>query len=166
MSPPLQINDMDMGNVIYSITADPQLREKLDSWEHKFKQKSKQFWDDEIKRMNLALSKEGFDHSIIEVYSAKRVNAMGDLFGLAPGMSFDLTENDTDGQPWDFNVQAKRDKAEQLVSDKKALLLIGSPMCSAFSQIQGLNFSKMDPVTVQKIIAYGTRHLEFCMHLY
>lgn len=159
-------NDIEMGNVIYSITADTKLRDKLELWEHKFKQQSQQSWDDEVKKMNVALAKEGFEHSIVEIYSPKRVNGIGNLLGLAPGMSLDLTELDIDGQPWDFNVPEKCARAEKLVRDKKALLLIGSPMCSAFSQIQGLNFSKMDAADVQKVIAYGTKHLEFCLKLY
>ena len=86
--------------------------------------------------------------------------------GLMPGMSLDLTENDVDGKPWDFNIEEKRDRAERLVKQKKALLLIGSPMCSAFSQIQGINFAKMTTQEVHKVIEYGTRHLEFCAKLY
>ena len=46
------------------------------------------------------------------------------------------------------------------------MLLIGSPTCSAFSQLQNLNFNKMNPEEVQKVIAHGTRHLEFCLELY
>ena len=68
---------------------------------------------------------------------------MGEIMGLIPGMSLDLTENDTDGQPWDFNKEEKREKAMRLVKSKKALLLIGSPMCAAFSQLQNINFSRM-----------------------
>jgi len=91
---------------------------------------------------------------------------MGELIGLIPGMALDLTENDVDGLPWDFNNPEKRARADKLVRDKKALLLIGSPMCSAFSQIQGLNYSKMTPENVEQVINYGKRHLEFCAKLY
>lgn len=65
---------------------------------------------------------------------------MGELSGLTPGMSSDLTENDVDGLPGDSNDPEKRARAEQLVRSKKALLLIGRPMCSALSQIQAINF--------------------------
>jgi len=60
----------------------------------------------------------------------------------------------------------RRVKAERLVREKKALLVIGSPMCSAFSQIQNLNFSKMSPMDVKRVVDYGTTHLEFCVKLY
>ena len=86
--------------------------------------------------------------------------------GLMPGMALDLTENDCDGKPWDFNVEEKRQRAMELVKSKKALLVIGSPMCSAFSQIQNINFSKMTADDVIKVKAYGTRHLEFSLQLY
>ena len=48
---------------------------------------------------------------------------MAELMGIIPGMSLDLTENDIDGQPWDFNNPEKRERAEELVRNKKALLL-------------------------------------------
>ena len=86
---------------------------------------------------------------------------------LSPGMAFDLTQNDPeDGQPWDFNVLEKAEKAKKWIQNHKPLLLIGSPMCSAFSQIQNINFSRMSPEDVDRVIEYGTRHLEFCIDLY
>lgn len=86
--------------------------------------------------------------------------------GLIPGMALDLTENDVDGLPWDFNNPEKRVRAEQLIRDKKTSSFIGSPVCSAFSQIQGLNFNKMTPDNVEQVISYGRKHLEFCARLY
>ena len=62
------------------------------------------------------------------------------MWALLPGWPPDLTINDPDdGVPWDFNIQEKRDKAEQMVQDKKGLSLIGSPMCSAINQLQSLS---------------------------
>ena len=53
---------------------------------------------------------------VTEVYSPLRINAMIERIGLAPGMSLDLTTMDPeDNQPWDFNVEEKRDKARRLV---------------------------------------------------
>ena len=66
-----------------------------------------------------------------------------------PGMALDLTVNDVDGMPWDFNVEEKRNKARQMVYEKRALLLIGSPMCSAFSQLQSINFSRMSKADIK-----------------
>ena len=68
--------------------------------------------------------------------------------------------------PWDFNVAEKRDKAEALVAKGSAMLIIGSPMCSAFSQLQTLNWRRLGPEKVDKMIRDGTRHLRFCAKLY
>ena len=46
-----------------------------------------------------------------------------------------------DGQPWDFNDPRKQRKAVNKVLKERSLLLIGSPMCPAFSQIQRLNWA-------------------------
>ena len=109
--------------------------------------------------MNAALAKEGIQASDTEVYSPKRVTGMAELMGLIPGMALDLPTNDCDGKPWDFNVTEKRERAMEMIRSKRALLLIGSPMCSAFSQLQGINFSKMSAENVKEVQEHGRRHL-------
>ena len=85
-----------------------------------------------------------------ELYSPPRVNSMVERMRLVPGLSLDLTTVDPeDNCPWDFNVQAKRDKAERLIKGKRAVLLVVSPMCAAFSRLQNLNFPKMEPTRVK-----------------
>ena len=153
-------DDINMQAAIFSISADHEL-----SYREYYKH-DKQTLDDGVKKMNAALAKEGFEYSIIEAYSPKRVTGMGELMGLIPGMSLDLTENDVDGQPWDFNIADKRERAMRLVKSKKALLLIGSPMCAAFSQLQNINFGRMSPIDVERVKKHGTKHLEFCAELY
>ena len=79
----------------------------------------------------------------------------------------DLTVVDPDdGQPWDFNVKAKRDKAERIIADGRAMLLIGSPMCSAFSQLQTLNKWSTPEVVRNMRLQEARRHIEFCCKLY
>ena len=46
------------------------------------------------------------------------------------GFSLDLTVMDEDGLPWDFNNQAKREKARRIVREQKPYMLIGSPACN------------------------------------
>ena len=41
-----------------------------------------------------------------------------------------------------------------------------SPMCTAFSTMNNLNYPKMCPEEVQKRMEYGRRHLECCAKLY
>ena len=63
-------------------------------------------------------------------------------------------------------MKEMREKAMRRVKECKALLLIGSPMCSAFSALQNINFAKMSKEQVDEVVGYGMRHLEFCMELY
>ena len=64
---------------------------------------------------------------IHEIYSPVRVNGMASKLGLMPGMSLDLTVEDEEGNAWDFDKAAMREKAEKLIRHDKPLLLIGSP---------------------------------------
>ena len=66
---------------------------------------------------------------VSEVYSAPRVTATA-------------TRNP---KPWDFNDLAKCDEAEKLLDEQRPHLPIGSPMCTAFSNMQNLNKAKRDP---------------------
>ena len=101
--------------------------------------------------MHEALKKEGIDNAVMEVFSQPRVIGMAERLGIMPGLSLDLTGLDKDdGQPSDFNVKAKRDKAMDIVLGKQALLIIGSPMCKSFSKLMNWNWKRMDPVKKEK----------------
>ena len=55
------------------------------------------------------------------------------------GWSLDRTTVNDAGERWDFNDPRKRAQAKKLVQDRKPRMLIGSPMCTAFSALQTLN---------------------------
>ena len=115
-------------------------------------------WDSDACKALEALKAYGSDvsHHVTEVYSPPRVASMASKLGMIPGMSFDLTRVDPDdGKPWDFNDPGKRNKAKRHLRFNKPLLLIGSPMCAAFSQLQRLNFSKMSPEDVRQVVEHG-----------
>ena len=77
---------------------------------------------------------------VSEVYTPPRVTALAGSLGLSPGFALDMTVIDPgDGQPWDSDVAAKREKAEKKVREEKPMLLIGSPMCRACSRLQELD---------------------------
>ena len=80
---------------------------------------------------------------VTEAYSPVRVTGMADKMGLIPGLAMDLTTCDEHGNPWDFNVDAMRSKAKHIVKHKSALLLVVSPMCSAFSRLQAFNAKRL-----------------------
>jgi len=122
---------------------------------------------EDVRRMHNELQNAGFSSPVLEVFSPARVNGIAHRMGAMSGMSLDLTTNDPDdGMPWDFNVPSKRQKALKMVVNKSAVLVIGSPVCTAFSRLQNWNFKKMDPVIIKKMIDEGTTHLKFCMELY
>ena len=103
------------------------------------------------------------------MYSAPRVTATAKRFprlGILPGTALDLTTNDDTRQPWDFSVPAQRRKAEELLDREKPVLLIGSPSCTPFSNIQNLNKAKRDPAVVEAELVRGRLHLAWCCRLY
>jgi hypothetical protein len=92
---------------------------------------------------------------------------LASALGMAAGLSLDLPEmGPGHGMPWDFTEKEKRDKVMDMVLGKKALLIIGSPLCTAFSQLPNWNLRKMDKGRKDDIINKGREHLKFCMLLY
>ena len=106
---------------------------------------------------------------VSEVYSAPRVTntaKKNPRLGIVPGLALDLTTTNSKGEPWDFNDPARRKEAEKLLDEQRPQLLIGSPMCTAFSNIQNLNKAKRDPHVVAAEIEKARTHLKWCCHLY
>ena len=82
--------------------------------------------------------------------------------GLA---AFDLKTSKEDGTPWNFSKASDRKSAILYIRENKPSWLVGSPPCTAFSQLQGLNFKKMHPDRVKAILKEGRRHLHFVISL-
>ena len=108
---------------------------------------------------------------VSEIYSPPRITAevrRGKYKHLSPGIAFDLTVNDPDdGRPWDFSRHDKREKARKILRSSKPFLLIGSPMCTAFSTWQRLNYAKSnDKPAMQRAFKDASAHVEFVAELY
>ena len=104
-----------------------------------------------------------------EIYSPPRVTAASKLLPelrVIPGFALALTVADTDGKLWDFDEKVMRDRARAKLKEEKPMLLIGSPMCTAFSTWQRINNLIRDPVTVAAEKKRAIQHLEFCIELY
>jgi len=102
-------------------------------------------------------------HDITEVYSPPRVTAACEKVGLVPGGALDITTTDKDGRAWDFNQPEMRRRVVKKVLEEDPLLIIGSPMCTAFSTLQQLNKHKIDlPSKVRE----ARVHLQFVAKLY
>ncbi len=70
---------------------------------------------------------------VVEMYSSPRVALEAREFGLNTGEAMDLTTG------WDFSAQQDQDKAMQYLREYKPKLVIGSPTCRMFSQLQRLS---------------------------
>ena len=102
-----QTSDMDV-NWLCALTGDMQSAKELGDWGDRVNNKSEsRNWDDNVKKMNDMLAKLGLSAPVNEVYSPRRVNAIAEQLGLISGSSLDLTVNDTDGEPWDFNAKER-----------------------------------------------------------
>ena len=59
-----------------------------------------------------------------------------------------------------------RERAPHKFRTEKPLLLVGSPMCTAFSTWQRVNNAFRDEATVEAEKRRAVMHLEFCIQLY
>ena len=70
---------------------------------------------------------------VVGIYSPDRVNKVAREKGLTAGISMGLITG------WDFNKMEDRELAEKYIREVKPMFVIGSPMCTLFSQLQALN---------------------------
>ena len=69
---------------------------------------------------------------VAEIYSPPRVTRAARILrklGITPGFALDITVQDEDGQPWDFEQEAQRCKALALHVEMEPDLVVGSPAC-------------------------------------
>jgi hypothetical protein len=76
---------------------------------------------------------------VAELFSPGRATAKAATWGLNLGHAFDLTLVGEDGQPWDLSRADRQRLCEGILAKEKPILLIGSPMCRAFSNL--MNFA-------------------------
>ena len=55
-----------------------------------------------------------------------------------------------------------RDLARELAKETEPMLIIGSPMCKAFSTLQALSKNRRDPEVVRRSLAEAEMHVRFC----
>jgi len=104
---------------------------------------------------------------VAELYSPPRVTEYGERKGVLSGYAFDLTTNDEDGNPWDFTQAGQRKKAADKIAQMEPDLLVGSPMCGPFSNLQHLNVkTEEDAEKLREKEIEGEKHLEFCVEQY
>ena len=94
----------------------------------------------EAGRPSLVGGRSGDD--VAEVYSPPRITKLARELGMDAELSFDLTVPGPDGFVWDFSRREARERALRMIQQKRPLLLILSPPCTAFSTWQNLNRSR------------------------
>ena len=83
--------------------------------------------------------------------------------GLA---ALDLRTVKEDGTPWNFSNKKDRREAERLIDELNPTWIVGSPPCTAFSQWNVcMNYPKMDPAVIKRLVAEGQVHLDFVAKL-
>ena len=106
---------------------------------------------------------------IAEFCSPTRISALAKelpRYGIAPGLGFDLTVPEENGEPWDFLRPSMRIEAQKLLDEQKPMLLVGTPMCTAFSIWQFINDKKCDAKIVDSEKKSGRAHLAWMCKLY
>ncbi len=113
---------------------------------------------------------KAFRRIVSEIYSPPRVTRTLSAMPrheLSPGFALDITCVDPDdGEPWDFDVPGKREKARKMLREQKPLFLIGSPMCTAWCSWQRLNAQRRDPAVTTRELVQARVHLDFVTSLY
>ena len=106
---------------------------------------------------------------VSEIYSPPRVTKYAKLLpslGIAPGFAIDLTTCNEKGEPWDLDSIEKQKEAERLIDQTKPMVLVGSPMCTAYCAWQRINALRRDPKLVAQEKAKADMHLEFVCRMY
>lgn len=103
---------------------------------------------------------------VSEVYSQPRIAKEAPRFGLRPGSSLDVRTCDHDGLPWDFSEPMMRERARKNIRDEDPHVLIGSVMCTQFSQMMRVNWSRVTAEARERRMADARAHLAFVCELY
>ena len=102
-------------------------------------------------------------NDVSEIYSPPRIAARVARHGLRSGFSLDFTEGTPDGEPWDFNKLDMRARVVAELEKDQPEMLILSPMCGPFGQLQGLKYSKLSLDEVESKLREGMTHLKFAI---
>ena len=130
---------------------------------------------EDIKKLESTLSKKRMEENnrismmvatnadITEVFSPPRIAEAAKEMGLNPGESMDLLCG------WDFSKSADRKRAIEHVKTHRPFVAVGSPPCTLFSILQGLNKHKLGATwaaTFEERKKDAIRHIEFCAAIY
>ena len=107
--------------------------------------------------------------TLSEIYSPDRVTHAAKMFpkyNVAPGVAMDLTTTNPEGESWDFTKAHHRAMARDIVEETKPLFLVGSPPCTFFSILQGMNKWRWTAHEIKRKYVEAMTHLLFVCELY
>ena len=100
---------------------------------------------------------------VAEVFSPPRTAARARERGLRGGWSLDLQcEDPWTGRPWDLGDESTREAARRLLRRTRPKLLVASPPCTVFSQMQNLNGGPRDKVKYEEAVGLLAFAVELC----
>ena len=105
---------------------------------------------------------------VVELYSPPRVTARISRRGAArirEGGTYDLLA-DKCGMRWDFTKAEHRQRARREIAELKPYIVIGSPPCTMFSQLQNLNKRHWSDAEWSARWTAARVHLQFCAQIY
>ena len=102
---------------------------------------------------------------VVEVFSPERVGEMCKKFGLEQGAAMDLKNG------YDFDSAKDRARCWEEIERSAPLLVIGSPPCTLFSQLQEINKfmyrdNKVWTEKSQQKLQQAKRYIKFCTDIY
>ena len=107
----------------------------------------------------------GYNDSLREVAVDTKVPDQGlrvlDKLAMIPGLILDFTGT-IDGQVWDFNDDEVAQRAERLVKEKRALLVVTSPTCAAASIAKTATEAGCEGT---EVLEHNQRHVDWCTKL-
>ena len=112
-----------------------------------------------ISRFEKIKDEEKLQVDVAELFSPPRVTITAKEFGLKAGMAMDLTNG------WDFSLPRHRAAAEKYIKVFKPWIIIGSPECRMFSQMQNIN-RKYWNEEKDKMMQEAKEHVKFVMSMY
>lgn len=106
------------------------------------------------------LDGSGKDADVTELYSPERVTLMAPTYGLEPASAFDLTIG------WDLSQSEVRKKCWRQMKRENPRVIIGSVMCTNWSQLMRITLPRMPLEEKQRRLGEAISHLEFLCKIY
>ena len=103
---------------------------------------------------------------VTELFSVPRVTKLiSRASTLGRGLTFDL-KGDSCGRVWDFLRAEDRREALRQIQEQQPYIVIGSPPCTPFSQLQRLNKNRVTPEAWRRGQVEGRVLLDFAAQVY